>query len=234
MNLAAMFERIAANPDVNVEKLQALMDMQRTILQDQAKVAFNEAMAAAQAEMRPVVKDADNPQTRSRYASYEAIDRALRPIYSKHGFALSFNTDESKLAEHVCVVCLVSHRAGYERVYRVDMPADGKGAKGGDVMTKTHAAGSAMQYGMRYLLKLIFNVATSDKEDDGNAASRKVEKPKPAGYDAWVKKLEQAASKNKAALLAEWKDGRADHRDYMNFYNLDVIEDLRAKAEESR
>ena len=52
------------------------------------------------------------------------------------------------------------------------MPADGKGAKGGDVMTKTHATGSATSYGMRYLLKMIFNVAVgTEKDDDGNAAS---------------------------------------------------------------
>jgi len=50
------------------------------------------------------------------------------------------------------------------------MPADGKGAKGGDVMTKTHAAGSAMSYGMRYLLKMIFNVAIGENDDDGNGA----------------------------------------------------------------
>jgi hypothetical protein len=50
------------------------------------------------------------------------------------------------------------------------MPADEKGAKGGDAMTKTHAAGSAMSYGMRYLLKMIFNVAIGEDDDDGNTA----------------------------------------------------------------
>jgi hypothetical protein len=38
-------------------------------------------------------------------------------------------------------------------------------------MTKTHATGSAVSYGMRYLLKMIFNIAVSDRDDDGNAAS---------------------------------------------------------------
>jgi hypothetical protein len=50
------------------------------------------------------------------------------------------------------------------------MPADGKGAKGNDVMTKTHATGSAMSYGSRYLLKLIFNIAIGQDDDDGNGA----------------------------------------------------------------
>ena len=49
------------------------------LLADEAEQAFNEAMTRAQAEMRPVARDANNPQTRSKYASYVALDRALRP-----------------------------------------------------------------------------------------------------------------------------------------------------------
>jgi hypothetical protein len=48
------------------------------------------------------------------------------------------------------------------------MPSDGKGAKGGDVMTKTHATGAAMSYGARYLLKFIFNIAVGEEDSDGN------------------------------------------------------------------
>ncbi len=65
------------------------------------------------------------------------------------------------------VFCEVS-RGGYSRMYQIDMPSDGKGAKGGDVMTKTHATGAASQYGMRYLLKMIFNVAIGEDDNDGN------------------------------------------------------------------
>jgi hypothetical protein len=57
---------------------------------------------------------------------------------------------------------------GHEKQYHIDMPADGKGAKGGDVMTRTHATGSAVSYGTRYLLKMIFNISVGD--DDGNGA----------------------------------------------------------------
>ena len=38
--------------------------------------------------------DSGNPQTRSKYASLAAIDRALRPIYTKHGFSVTFDTGE--------------------------------------------------------------------------------------------------------------------------------------------
>ena len=71
--------------------------------------------------------------------------------------------------DYVLVLCRVSHKDGHCRTYQKEMPADGKGAKGGDVMTKTHAAGAAMSYGMRYLLKGIFNVAVGEEDKDGNA-----------------------------------------------------------------
>lgn len=170
-SLVAVIERAALNPEVDLDKMERLLAMKERIDAKTAESAFNSAMAFAQSEMGRVSADATNPQTRSRYASYANLDRHLRPIYTRHGFALSFDTGDSPAPEHVRVVCHVTHRDGHSRDYRCDMPADGKGAKGGDVMTKTHATGSAMAYGMRYLLKLIFNVAVGEDDDDGNTAS---------------------------------------------------------------
>lgn len=166
----AVIERAANNPEVDIDKMERLLVMQEKILNKQAETTFNQAMATAQSEMRPIAADAENPQTRSKYASYKALDNALRPVYTAHGFALSFNTADSPQDKYIRVLCYVSHQAGFSRTYHVDMPADGLGAKGGQVMTKTHAAGSAMTYGMRYLLKLIFNVAIGEDDDDGNLA----------------------------------------------------------------
>lgn len=167
-SLMAFIGRAASDPNVDVDKLERMMNLYERVTAKNSEQAFNAAMSAAQTEMRPVSADMDNPQTRSRYASYAAIDNKLRPIYTSHGFAVSFDTGDSLLPEMVRVLCYVSHKDGYSRTYKADMPADGKGAKGGDVMTKTHASGAAMQYGMRYLLKMIFNVAVGEDDNDGN------------------------------------------------------------------
>jgi len=166
----SMIERAARDPAVDIDKLQKLMEMREKSETQAALRAFNGAMKAAQAEMRPIGADATNSQTRSKYATYAKLDSALRPIYTKHGFALSFDEAESPKPDHIRVLCYVSHDAGYIRTYHKDMPADGKGAKGGDVMTKTHAAGAAASYGARYILKGIFNVAVGEDDRDGNAA----------------------------------------------------------------
>jgi hypothetical protein len=164
-----LIERVARDPTIDIDKLDRLLIMRERENARIAEQAFSAALAEAQTEMLPVVADSLNSQTRSRYASYAALDRAVRPIYTRHGFGLSFNTDDAPGVEQARVICDVCHSGGHARRYRIDMPVDGKGARGGDVMTKTHAMGSGISYGMRYLLRMIFNLAI-DTDDDGDAA----------------------------------------------------------------
>ena len=166
--LLSVISRAAADPGTDVEKMERLMLMYERVEAKRAESSFNDAMSDAQARMRTIGADANNPQTRSKYASYGKLDKALRPIYTDNGFSLSFDTGKDAPEGCVRVLCYVSHKAGHSRTYHVDMPADGKGAKGGDVMTKTHAVGAGMSYGMRYLLKMIFNVAVGEEDVDGN------------------------------------------------------------------
>ena len=166
--LIQMISRAASDASVDIDKMERLMQMHERMTARNAEMAFNIAMTACQSEMRAISADAENPQTRSKYASYARLDGVLRPIYTRHGFSLSFDEGDSK-PDMVRVVCIVSHIEGHSRSYHRDMPADGKGAKGGDVMTKTHAAGAAGSYGARYLLRGIFNVAIGEQDTDGNA-----------------------------------------------------------------
>jgi hypothetical protein len=168
--LMQVIERAARDPNVDIDKMERLMSLYERRAAQEAERAFHDAMNVAQAHMQRIATDANNSQTRSRYATYAALDRALRPIYTEHGFSLSFDTGDGAPEQYVRVLAVLSHRDGHSHTYKADIPADGKGAKGGDVMTKTHAVGSAMTYGQRYLLKMIFNVAIGENDDDGNAA----------------------------------------------------------------
>lgn len=168
-SLMSVIERFATSPDVDVDKLERMMDMQERLLSRQAETDFFNALTQVQSEVHRVHANMQNTQTRSKYASYDALDAAVRPIYVKHGFALSFDSGKADVENHIRVFCNVSHRGGHCKTYHIDMPADGKGAKGGDVMTKTHATGSGVSYGRRYLLLMIFNISIGE-DDDGNSA----------------------------------------------------------------
>lgn len=212
--LISVIERAATNPDVDIDKMERLMQMHERIMGRQAEQAFNEALVEAQSETGRIATDAENPQTRSRYASYAALDKVLRPIYTSHGFSISFDTGDTDSADMVRVVAYVSHKAGHTRTYKALLPADGKGAKGGDVMTKTHATGSAMSYGMRYLLKMIFNVAVGEADDDGNAAAKPVQ---------------TITEEQVADLAALIEEVGADKPKFLQWLQVDALENLPAK-----
>lgn len=210
-SMMEVISRAAADPKTDVEKLERLMAMAERVEARSAEQAFSAAMTKAQGEMGRVSADATNPQTRSNYASYAALDRAVRPIYTQHGFALSFDTAPDAGPDMVRVLCHVSHSGGHSRTYQIDMPADGKGAKGGDVMTKTHAVGAAMSYGSRYLLKLIFNIAVGEDDDDGNSASTNPDGPISADQLVTIQEVIERTNSDpekicKAFKLAALKD----------------------------
>ena len=166
----SIIERAARDQSVDIDKMERLIAMQERMQAKDARLEYDNGMAAAQTGMKAVRADSSNPSTKSMYASYAALDKAIRPTYSANGFSLSFDTAEGAPDNCVRIVCKVAHRGGHREIHHIDMPADGKGARGNDVMTRTHATGAAITYGKRYLLGMIFNIAIGE-DDDGNSAS---------------------------------------------------------------
>jgi len=210
--MVSMVERMARDPSVDVDKLARILELRYQLLEQAAMTKFNTALAEAQGEMEAVRKDCQNPSTRSRYASFYALDAAVRPVYTAHGFTVSFDTDPNASRDplELMVVAYVSLGA-YTRTYKIPMPADGKGARGGEVMTRTHAIGSAFTYGRRYLLSGIFNIATADSDDDGQAASvgqRRPPQPAPNPMPKSAPPSDPAPIPKGGAAVStnEWKD----------------------------
>jgi len=166
-----VIERVALNPDIDVSKMQQLLAMQIQILDRQAAEAYARAMMAAQAEMPRVIVNKQNAQTSSRYADLEAVNRAVTPIATKHGFSISFDTDRSALDNHVLIVATVLHSGGHHKAYNYDAPLDDAGIAGKINKTPTHARASSISYGQRYLLKLIFNLTIAGEDNDGNGST---------------------------------------------------------------
>lgn len=183
----------ARDPNVDVDKMERLFAMHEKMQARQSEQAFSDAMKAAQAEMPTVVKDRHNTQTNSDYATLDAINKAITPVYTAHGFSLSYDTEDSPLDGHVRVVCHVLHRDGHSKSYRYDTPMDSAGIGGKVNKTPTHARGSAITYGRRYLVLMIFNLSTG-YDDDGNGES---------GYDSsdWLTAIKDASTMDELESL---------------------------------
>lgn len=167
-NIVQVIERAALNPAIDVQKMERLLAMHERILTRQAEQAFNMAMKAAKQEMPAVIRKAWNDQTKSAYAKLETISDVIDPIIHKHGLTTSFGMADSPLASHYRITCDVLHEEGHSKSYFADIPIDIAGLKGTQNKTQTHAFGSTVSYGRRYLKTLIFDVVIKNEDRDGN------------------------------------------------------------------
>jgi ERF superfamily protein len=170
----------AADPRTDMDKMERLFAMHQTMLKQEAERAFNEAMACAQANLKPIATNAYNDHTKSKYAKLAAINDALTPIHTAEGLSVSFDAhtpEFDKDGKEINppregwhrTIAFVSHKAGHTRKYHLDLPLDAAGAKGNVNKTDVQAMGSTNSYARRYLKFMIFDVATFD-DDDGNGA----------------------------------------------------------------
>lgn len=163
--------RASQDDTIDIAKLQALLDMQRTVARERAVRMFNTAMAQAQSEMEPIIRNAVNVHTKSRYAKLETIDRTMRPIYTRAGFSVRFGSEPSPRQGWMRVTITVAHTGGHYETNYLDAPPDDAGTKGTPNKTPIQSVGSSVTYLRRYLLCMSFNIVladTDDPDDDGN------------------------------------------------------------------
>lgn len=192
--LIAMIATAAQTSSIEIDKLKELMEMRREILAHEAEIAFNIAMNAAQADISPVTKDGENPHAHSRYATLEKVDREIRPIYTKHGFSLTFNTGTPAQVGAVHVICEVRHSGGHKKEYFLEGDLDVSGAQGKSNKTSIQGLGSSVSYLRRYLTLMIFNVTLTNEDNDGAGDRQK--------YDAMRQQADNRQAARKAAEQA--------------------------------
>jgi hypothetical protein len=183
-NILEIVSRAAADPNIDVAKTEKLLEMYERISAKNAEVAFNLAMKASQEEMPKILRNKENQQTNSRYADLEQVNAAIVPVYTKHGFSLSFGTADCPIAGHFRITCLVSHIGGHSRSYQADVPIDMTGMKGNQNKTATHGFGSTMSYGRRYLTLLVFNITLTNEDKDGNQSAEGLSDEQIANIEA--------------------------------------------------
>ncbi len=184
----------ARDPNVNVDKMRAMLEMQERIEQRQAEGRFNEAFQKVRANMPAIVKGNKNPSTNSAYVKLEDVQVVVEPVLREHNFTLSFSSDQSQLANHYGVCAELVHTTqvdgkpiSFSKKYRLDVPSDAMGAKGNQNKTLTHGMGSALSYGERYLIKMIFNLRFIGEDDDGNGPRVKPQGPSTVAGDTKVR-----------------------------------------------
>jgi hypothetical protein len=150
----------AVTQGASMEVLEKLMALQERWEANQARKSFNDAVAAAKAEIPVITKNREGHNSK-RYADFAAYARVVDPILGKHGLGYRFRTVQD---DRIHVTCILFHKAGHVEENTLAGPADATGSK-----NAIQAIGSTLTYLQRYSLTQALGLAATE-DDDGKAA----------------------------------------------------------------
>lgn len=162
----------ALQSGASLEMMEKLIGLQERWMAGQARRAFDEAIAAAKAEIPVIAKDrkvgfeSKKPgaaATSYKHESLGEIARTIDPILAKHG--LSYRWRSSQGDGGISVTCVLSHKDGHFEETTLRGGADSSGNK-----NPLQAVASTTTYLSRYTLKLALGLATAEGDDDGQSA----------------------------------------------------------------
>lgn len=173
MAMLAMMERMATNKEVDTSKLAQIREFGEAILADQRRTAFDAALAEMQGDL-PVITQRGMIEIRAKgatgerdgkvmqatkYAKWEDINEAIKPVLKKHGFGLRFKTGLAPDGRVMVTGILSGH--GHREESEFVLPHDSTGSK-----NAVQAIGSSTAYGKRYAASALLNITSRGEDDD--------------------------------------------------------------------
>lgn len=159
----------AVTQGASVETLSQLMALQERWEANQARKAFDEAMAAAKANMPAIIKTrkvdftSNKGRTNYQYEDLASIMNQIGPVLSANGLSVRYRTT-AEPNQPISVTCIISHRMGHSEENTLMAGRDDSGNK-----NSIQAIGSTVTYLQRYTLKAALGLAAAADDDGGKA-----------------------------------------------------------------
>lgn len=138
------------------QTVREMIALSKEIATEKARSAFNEAVAAAKAEIPVIARNAKGHNNKA-YANFAAYAAVVDPVIAKHGLRYRFRTEQT---DRITVTCVLSHKGGHSEENSLSGPADNSGSK-----NAIQAIGSTLTYLQRYTLVQALGLAAGDDDD---------------------------------------------------------------------
>jgi hypothetical protein len=180
--------RMAIDKDIDIAKLEKLIELRNAQQERQAKADYEQHFAAMQAEFVPVSKTKNGYENRFKYAPLDEIQRIYGPIIAKHGFSYR-HREESIEAGGKRVYMRISGW-GYSEETFFDIPR----LEANRMQNPIQIMGAMSTYGRRYTFMSGFGVIVAD-EDADDSDHVKQEQHKPATRQEQAAQVKQEPQK---------------------------------------
>lgn len=218
-----LLNAIQRAPDMDLAKLEKLMDLAERWRAAEAKRAYVTAFALFKKNMPDVVKDMLNTQYKSDYSSLANLVNTTNRVLGEYGLNASWRPDQSS---GITVKCLLQHIDGHQEEVSLTGPPDTSGQKNALQQIKstlTYLEGATFQA----ITGVVARSASTD--DDGNGAGKK-SVTDPDGFEDWKADMTGKADEGLQALTATWKASSDAFRRHTIKHYDDWWSETKAKA----
>lgn len=195
VNLLEAIARAAADPSVDVAKMQQLFAIHKEMTERDAQRQYVEALAEFKANPPAIVKakhvsfTTNRGTTSYKHATLDMVCRAIADKLAEVGITHRWHT-EQRDGGRIRVTCILTHRAGHSEQTTLEGSPDDSGGK-----NAIQAIGSAVTYLQRYTLLAATGLSTQDQDDhDGRA---------PGGSSSGGDTISEAQAADLHALIEE-------------------------------
>lgn len=200
--LMGMIERLAQNPDFDLNRLQKLLDIKAQWDAAEARRAYTAAMAAFKSEPLKIfkTKDVNIPGgAKFKHATLADVCDGVVANLGKHGLSHAWVPKQLDNG-WVEITCVMTHELGHSEKFALRAPPDDSGKK-----SPVQQIASTKTMLERYTLTAAVGLGASDMED---ADDRKPAAPEkvvaPEGYDRWRADMTAKAEEGTMALQQAW------------------------------
>jgi hypothetical protein len=217
----------------DLEQVARFMDLQERYEANEARKAYNIAVAAFKAEAVTIIRarqTTDGPLKGRKYAELYSIINAVTPALSKHGLSTSWKLSKDD-KDWMEVTCTLRHVAGHsESVSMGGAPDTGPGRNA------IQARASTVTYLEKYTLKAILGVSDQGDDDDGRGAGKDKEIPPPPrmsaeAFEGWRADMTALADEGVTRLAEGWDRAGKELRKYVSSHFSSWWAELKVKAE---
>jgi hypothetical protein len=190
---------LAVQSGADVGTLERIRDLIEWNEKREAKRAYDDALAAFQAECPTLKRTVAGAQGRYRFTPLDHIIEQVRPLMERHGLSRRFTTEQVNPTT-VRVSVIITHKTGHSETSSVDIPVD----KRNNLMSDPQQVGGAITFAQRYALQLALGIVTAGDDRDGQGPEPKTRLERLAAA-APASVSEPDAATKPVDEEAEWK-----------------------------
>lgn len=155
-----LIERAQA-ANASIEQMQQLFELQLRFEANEARKAFNDAMANFREKAPAIAKTRTGHNI--KYAGLSESIEAIQPLLSQFGLSHQWKTRQD--GNMITVECTVTHRLGHSESTSLSAAPDTSGSK-----NAIQSIGSTVSYLERYTLYAILGLSSREMDDDGKGS----------------------------------------------------------------